>query len=235
MLSTLENSGDRRKTTVQWGPIAWDKGCRSFFDCGLIVECARFLCRLVLPNMGNKGYIVPIETREQFFAEQRRIRQIENAKEQRRDDFGRKNNLKLYKWSGFNLSRFINRVATSVDCHEEIRSIFGALGMSCGAGWKNRNNFYPGTGGVFDHGHMWGRSGKPCTIVGHPYDIDDREKGLLIELARDYNIDTLFSEDEKLSYYGFGTWHVRIDLRTRLGPIDHAAPSPSNMVSPGQG
>jgi hypothetical protein len=86
----------------------------------------------------------------------------------------------------------------------EMRVILRMLGMGPDPHW-------PTHGGVFDHGEFWARSGKPWAVVGHPYGIDTVERELLSTLGR-FTPALRVSVNDRPSYYGFGTDHVRIEL-----------------------
>jgi hypothetical protein len=83
-----------------------------------------------------------------------------------------------------------------------MRGILGALGLG-DAPWLEQ-------GGVFDHGELWSRFGVPSLVTGHPYQIGDDEAALLAELGRYPTLRV--GVDDRPSYYGFGTHHVRVEL-----------------------
>jgi hypothetical protein len=112
--------------------------------------------------------------------------------------------------SAYNLSRMIRSTGERPGRVAEMKKIIHAL-----ASQSDRQCFFLGWG-VFDHGDMWCRFGKPVILVGHPYDIADHEREFLTELGR-YN--TLrVSIDDRPSYYGFGTHHVRIEVANPTTP-----------------
>lgn len=122
----------------------------------------------------------------------------------RRADFARDFGSREIRWSGYNLSRMLRLTGERPARVAEMRSVFNALGL---AGISQR---WIGMGGVFDHGVFWGRAGKPWALVGHPYGVNDDERGWLAELAR---FPTLrVRVNDRPGYYGFGTDHVRIEL-----------------------
>jgi hypothetical protein len=110
-------------------------------------------------------------------------------------------------WSPHNLSRFLRLTGERPERVAEMRAILGWLGLgsnsaSCG-GWLNMD-------GVFDHGEMWGRGGRPLMLVGHPYNIYTEQRGLLAELGCFGGLRV--NVDDRPSHYGFGTHHVRVEL-----------------------
>lgn len=121
-------------------------------------------------------------------------------------DFG----AKPLKWSGLNVSRLVRATGERPERVAMVRVFLAYLGME---GSKT----HPGRGGVFDHGELWSRDGKPWAIVGHPYGIDDDERALLAGLAR--NAHTLAVRiDDRPTHYGFRTNHVRIELTQARRP-----------------
>lgn len=135
------------------------------------------------------------------------------AYEARRAEFARALGLsRLVKWSTYNLSRMLRHTGERPERVESIRALLRRLGMDCGCGRQ-----WIGTGGVFDHGEMWSRDGHPAVIVGHPYGISTDEEDLLAALARGFP--TLrVTVDDRPSYYGHGTNHVRIELAAEHRP-----------------
>jgi hypothetical protein len=108
------------------------------------------------------------------------------------------------RWSAHNLSRLLNLTGERPARVAEMRAILGALGMGPEGRW-------PAPGGVFDHGEFWARSGKPWAIVGHPYGVAPAERELLSTLAR-FTPRLRVNVNDRPSYYGFGSDHVRIEL-----------------------
>lgn len=110
------------------------------------------------------------------------------------------------RWSAHNLTVMLRRTGDSPARVAEMRDLLGALGMDqCG-----HRHSWISMGGVFDHGEMWSRDGVPVVIVGHPYDIDPDERHWLAELARFPGL--AVNVDDRPSYYGYGTHHVRVEL-----------------------
>jgi hypothetical protein len=83
---------------------------------------------------------------------------------------------------------------------------------------------FAGIGGVFDHGKLWGRGGKPIMVVGAPYGIAANECELLGVLARFGTIHV--SVDDRPSDYGHGTHHVRVEV---VDPVLPYAPCPVTL------
>lgn len=114
------------------------------------------------------------------------------------------------KWSGHNLSRMLRSTGERPDRVRELRSLLGLLGLGNGP----YQGQYPSTNGWFDHGDMWGRNGKPWAIVGHPYELSlwgvDRD-AVMAEL-RSFSGSIGVFVDDRPSYYGFGTHHVRVEV-----------------------
>src|SRR3954471_17617490 len=94
-----------------------------------------------------------------------------------RDAFAYEHQVSPIKWSGHNLSRLLRRTGERPERVAEMWALLGALGMGPSLRW-------PGVGGVFDHGQMWGRFGQPWCVVGHPYGVDADERGWLAALGR---------------------------------------------------
>ncbi len=136
-----------------------------------------------------------------------------------REEFKAALGVEEIKWSGRNVSRLLRSTGERPDRVEEIRAILEALGLGNIKGW-------PGKGGVFDHGTSWGRRTKigprsslvPFALVGHPYDIDADERGLLTELAKYPTLRV--AVDDRPSFYGFRTHHVRISVPEPRKPFD---------------
>jgi hypothetical protein len=121
-----------------------------------------------------------------------------------RDAFAHQHQARAIKWSGYNLGRLLRLTGERPERVAEMREILDALGMGPMRHW-------PSTGGVFDHGEMWGRSGKPWCVVGHPYGVDDEERERLAILGRRFPTLRVGLNDHP-SYYGHGTDHVRIEV-----------------------
>jgi hypothetical protein len=124
------------------------------------------------------------------------------------------------RWSGRNLSRLLRATGERPERVAAMRALLDALGMGPSRRW-------PGRGGVFDHGEMWARRGSPWAVVGHPYGVDDRERGWLAELAR---FPTLrVAVDDRPGHYApqgrpVRTNHVRVEVPAPRPPF---APPPS--------
>jgi hypothetical protein len=113
------------------------------------------------------------------------------------------------KWSQHNVSRLLRATGERPERVAEMRAILGDLGMG-DARW-------PCTGGVWDHGQLWSRFSFPWIIVGHPYYIDADQRALLADLSRRFP-GLRVGVDDRSSYYGFGTHHVRVELVERRRP-----------------
>lgn len=123
-----------------------------------------------------------------------------------REAFAHQHQAREIKWSGHNLGRLLRLTGERPERVAEMWAILGALGM----GELSCHRHWPCTGGVFDHGEMWGRFGVPWCVVGHPYGIDDEERDLLAILGR---FGTLrVGVNDRPSYYGHGTDHVRVEI-----------------------
>jgi hypothetical protein len=115
----------------------------------------------------------------------------------------------------------LNLMGESKERTKEARRILGLLGLADHGGqryyhWLCQN-------GVFDHGQMWGRGCVPLLIVGHPYRIIDQERTLLSQLGRFPGL--TIGVNDRPSYYGFGTNHVRIGLAEDRWPKSSAKSS----------
>ena len=73
------------------------------------------------------------------------------------------------------------------------------------------------TGGVFRHGSFWAVAGLPRILVGEPYHLTVDERAKLATLAR-FPVLSI-SIDDRPSCYGFGTHHVRIEVRHPQKPF----------------
>jgi hypothetical protein len=119
-----------------------------------------------------------------------------------RDQFALNLDVRPMRWSSYNVSRMLRLTGERPERVKAMRRLLGDLGMGH-ASWA-------GIGGVFDHGELWGRDRTPLMIVGHPYQIDADERAYITELARFSMLRV--NVDDRVSYYGFGTHHVRIGL-----------------------
>lgn len=120
-------------------------------------------------------------------------------------------------WSDYNLARLVNQTGAARPRIKQMRAIILELAGThpgCGATISCR--------GAFDHNDFWSRSSgrggqkisRPVMMVGSPYEISDREHALLAELAQFGPI--AVAVDDRPSYYGFGSHHVRIALRLAI-------------------
>jgi hypothetical protein len=127
-----------------------------------------------------------------------------------RDAFLREHRAYSIRFSGYNLSRLLNLTGERPERVEAMRGLLDALGLdSCDRRWIS-------AGGVFDHGEFFARDGRPWALVGHPYGIRDEQREDLAELARFTTLRV--AVDDRPSYYGFGTNHVRVELAEALVP-----------------
>lgn len=137
--------------------------------------------------------------------------------------FVRKFGAGAIKWSGPNLSRLLRLTGERPKRLREMRSFLSVLGLDCACPrWLSR-------GGVFDHGEMWERDGHPWAVVGHPYFLDDDKRGLLAALAR-YPM-LRVGVDDRPSYYGFGTHHVRVELAEVRRPFSPFPSTPKTRAA----
>jgi hypothetical protein len=139
-----------------------------------------------------------------------------------RDVFAYEHQVGEIKWSGHNLSRLLRQTGERPERVAEMRSILGRLGIGDYTQWLC-------TGGVFDHGEMWGRSGKPWMIVGHPYGINEERMELLAALGRFGGLRV--NVDDQTSYYGYGTNHVRIELVESRRPFSKPPATPKTRAA----
>jgi hypothetical protein len=117
------------------------------------------------------------------------------------------------RWSDYNLTRLLRATGERPARVAEIREIVCDLssGRRGQRTWGGPVVPSLGNGGVFDHLDMWGRPRHPTMLIGHPYGIAAEEREALAYLARTFP--TLrVSVDDRPSYYGFGTNHVRVEL-----------------------
>lgn len=138
-------------------------------------------------------------------------------------DFARDFGARVIQWSGYNLSRMLNLTGERPARVAGMRELLKILGL---AGISQR---WIGMGGVFDHGVFWSRAGNPWALVGHPYDVDDDERTWLAELAR-YPM-LRVSVDDRPSYYGFGTHHVRVELAEARRPFTSLPSTPKTRAA----
>jgi hypothetical protein len=131
--------------------------------------------------------------------------------EARRDAFARAlGGARRLRWCGRHLTRMPNRTGERPERVKERRLVLGELGLGA-------ERWGPCLGGVFDHGEMWALPGGRYAVVGHPYGVDKNERAWLAELAR---FPTLrVSVDDRPSYYGFGTNHVRVENAAAYRPF----------------
>jgi hypothetical protein len=118
-----------------------------------------------------------------------------------RDDFALAFGVRECRWSDHNLSRLLNATGERPERVKEMRAIIGRL--------ESR---------VFDHDEMWARGRVPMILVGHPYQIEPEHRAALAYLARTFPTIRV-SVDDRPSYYGFGTHHVRVELVTVARPF----------------
>src|SRR5512140_1296780 len=76
-----------------------------------------------------------------------------NLKADFADNFG----VRPIKFGGYNLARLLNLTGADREEIDDTRTTLCALGLG--------NPSCIGPGGVFDHGEMWGRAGKPFALV----------------------------------------------------------------------
>jgi hypothetical protein len=133
-----------------------------------------------------------------------------------RSAFAAEHGVRPIKWGSHNLSRMLRLTDERPERVAEIQVILGALGL----GQHSARRYYSwiGTGGVFDHGEMWGQDRIPLFLVGYPYGIDADEHTLLAELARFTVLQVRI--DDRPSYYGFSPHHVRVGLAEVRRPWD---------------
>lgn len=121
-----------------------------------------------------------------------------------------------WRWSGHTIARLIRSTGEWPARLAEIRHALFWLGL----GDCRR---YPSRGGAFDHGTLWGRSRAPLWIVGHPYHITADQIALLVHLAVTFPTLTV-AVDDRPSFYGFGTRHVRVGVPEPRRPFDRTQP-----------
>jgi hypothetical protein len=134
-----------------------------------------------------------------------------------RSAFAAESGVRPCKWSGHNVSRLLRATGERPARVDEMWAILGGLGMGNSIGDCRR---WPAPWGVFDHGEMWAREGLPCLIVGHPYQVScypGDGRALLAELSRFTSLRV--AVDDRPSYYGHGTHHVRIELAEPRRPF----------------
>lgn len=145
-------------------------------------------------------------------------------RESLRSAFAAEFSVRPVKWSARNLSVMLRRTGEPPGRLAELRDLLGALGLD----QRGARYSWITTGGVFDHGEFWGRAGIPQMIVGHPYDVGDRERGWLADLARFTTLSVRL--DDRPSYYGFGTHHVRVALAEVRSPFPSVPSTPGTRA-----
>lgn len=113
------------------------------------------------------------------------------------------------QWSGHNLTRMLRATGEPPARVAHYRTALERLGIGT-------DREVPAQWGVFDHGDFWARDGVPSIIVGHPYGISDEQRALLHVLARVPGLRV--GVDDRPSYYGHGSNHVRIELTEARPP-----------------
>ena len=106
-------------------------------------------------------------------------------------------------WSDHAFARLLNSTGERPARVAELRALLGKLD----SGGTSLH------GGAFDHRDFWYRGGKPWAAVGHPYDVTEAHREAIARIARTFPTVRL-SIDDRPSYYGFGTNHVRFEVPT---------------------
>jgi hypothetical protein len=132
-------------------------------------------------------------------------REIAAAIEKHR--FCREFRVREFPWSAHHLARLLKRTGEDPARVKEMLPIVARL---CGGLEGPRYCKTLDRGGAFDHGDFWGRDGAPVMMVGSPYMIRDEERSWLEALARFSTLHV--AVDDRPSYYGHGSHHVRIAL-----------------------
>ena len=130
---------------------------------------------------------------------------LANLKADLADDFG----VLPAKWSGRHLVRILAMSGANQEHVAEALAILARLGLGS---MPTLYPKYPTLNSVFDHGEMWRRGRHPWAIIGHPYPcaVHDEERNLLASL-KDLGV-LHVGVDDRPSYYGHGTHHIRISL-----------------------
>lgn len=123
-----------------------------------------------------------------------------------KDEFAAESGVHLVKWSSHNLARMLRATGASQDEIGEMRDIIAALGAERIWG---RYSTALSCNGVFDHPDFWAGPDR-MMMVGAPHEISTRERALLADLAKFPGLRV--AVDDRPSYYGFGSHHVRIAL-----------------------
>lgn len=161
-------------------------------------------------------------TDEERIAERVRAREERLACEARTAEFTKALGVRRYKWSRTNLMKMLRATGETPGRVEELRAILGELGMG------DRTYPWISPAGVWDHGELWGKGGMPRLVVGHPYQIGDHERAWLDELSRFATLKV--SVDDRPSYYGHGTHHVRVELAEVRTPYGKPASTPATRA-----
>jgi hypothetical protein len=112
-----------------------------------------------------------------------------------------------FQGSAHHLARLLNRTGEDPERVKEMKGIIAGLcGGLDGPRWCKTLD----RGGTFDHGDFWGRDGAPVMMVGSPYTINEWECARLEALKQFDRLSV--AVDDRPSYYGSGTHHVRIAL-----------------------
>lgn len=122
-------------------------------------------------------------------------------RERAREDWVASRGLKEFRWGQQNLIGFFHAAGIP-------RERSAALIRDWG------NKLLIGNGdGVFDHAVVLGKKGVPTMLVSHPYRIDAETRAFLRQL-RGMGLVVHRGGPEE-SFYGFGTFHVRVTYRVR--------------------
>lgn len=177
--------------------------------------------------MAEERNAILARLREEQDAQRVRIREERLAYEGRRAEFADALGVRQYKWSRHNLMKMLRATGETPERVAEMAAILGDLGMGdLGMGQAYYRWISPD--GVWDHGAMWGRDGMPRVVVGHPYRVGDRERARLDELARFTTLEV--AVDDRPSYYGHGTHHVRVELAEVRQPYGKLASTPATRA-----
>lgn len=120
--------------------------------------------------------------------------------------FAREMEATTIRWSTYNVTRLLRSTGERPERVDEAWGFLMELGMG-----PDARRAWPTQSGAFDHGVLWARGGRPWAIVGAPYELSSAHRFLLETLGRSFPTIRV-AIDDRPSYYGFGTCHVRIEV-----------------------
>ena len=153
---------------------------------------------------------MPLPPSATYLERRRQEHIIKSWQDQASDAFTKAFKVRECQATDHNLARMLRSTGERPERVKEMRGMIRRL-----AHGRDQRFFFLGWG-VFDHGSMWCRNRLPVLMVGQPYDIAADESELLKALARYPTLRVAL--DDRPSFYGFGTHHVRIEVANPTTP-----------------